>query len=323
MTLPIAILLVVLGLAILAGGGELLVRGAVAIAALAGLTPAVIGLTVVAMGTSLPELVVSVVAGLEHQPDIAIGNVVGSNIFNLTFIAGLTAMVASLPIRGNVVRLEWPVMFAASLGFLVSARDGLIDRVEAGVFLIVLVGFVGYSIRIARVDAMPAEVRDLSDQAAARALHPRHKELLLSVLAVVAGLLLLIIGGRMLVAGSVRIAQLAGLSERVIGLTIVAAGTSAPEVATTLVAAARRQTDVAIANLIGSNIFNLLGILGVAGLILPIPVSPAIFRGDVWWMLGTSALIYPLMLGGMKLSRKEGALLFGAYLLYVGLLLRG
>ena len=322
MTLSIAIILVIVGLAILAGGGELLVRGAVAIAALAGLTPAVIGLTVVAMGTSLPELVVSVVAGLRHQPDIAVGNVVGSNIFNITFIAGLTALVATLPIRGNVVRLEWPVMFLATLAFLLVGRDGLIDRLEAGTFLIALVVFVAYSIRIARVEAMPAEVRDFTDQVMERALHPRHKELLLSILAVLGGLGLLVIGGRLLVDGAVRIAQLAGVSERVIGLTIVAAGTSAPEVATTLVAAARRQTDVAIANLIGSNIFNVLGILGVAGLIGPLPVASAILGSDGWWMLGTAALLFPLMRWGMSLSRTEGALLLGVYLVYLGMLLR-
>lgn len=322
MTLTIAVIFVAVGLVLLTGGGELLVRGAVALAAIAGLTPAVIGLTVVALGTSLPELVVSVVASLEHRPDIAVGNVVGSNIFNIAFTAGLVALVSALPIKGNVIRLEWPVMFLSSIAFLVVARDGVIDRVEAGSLLVGLVVFLGYSIRIARVETMPGEAREFADQAEERALHPRHKELLLSILAVAAGLVLLVVGGRLLVDGSVRLAQLAGISERVIGLTIVAAGTSAPEVATSLVAAWRRHTDVAIANLIGSNIFNLLGILGTAGVILPLTVSPALFKSDAWWMLGTSALIYPLMLRDKRLSTLEGALLFGSYVLYIALLLR-
>jgi cation:H+ antiporter len=322
MTIALALGLVVIGLLLLAGGGELLVRGAVAIAAIAGLTPAVIGLTVVALGTSLPELVVSVVASLEHQPDIAVGNVVGSNIFNISFTAGLAALVATLPIRGNVVKLEWPVMLLATIAFMLVGRDGSIDRIEAGAFLIGLIAFIGYSIRIARVDAEPSEIRELTEEVKHRGLNPRQKEMLLSVLAVTGGLILLVFGGRLLVDGSVRIAQVAGISERVIGLTIVAAGTSAPEVATTLVAAYRRQTDIAVANLIGSNIFNLLGILGVAGLILPLPVAPAIMRDDAWWMLGTSIALYPLMIRGMKLSRVEGGVLFGIYLVYISLLLR-
>jgi cation:H+ antiporter len=322
MPLWLALLLILAGLGLLAGGGELLVRGSVALARLAGLTPAVIGLTVVAMGTSLPELVVSAVAGLRGQPDIAVCNVVGSNIFNIAFTAGLTALVTTLPIRGNVVRLEWPVMFLATVAFLVVAKDGLVDRFEAGALLVSLVAFTGYSIRIARVEAAPVEVRELTEEVKARELRLARKAVLGSIAAVVGGLVTLVIGGRLLVDGSVRLAQLAGVSERVIGLTIVAAGTSAPEVATSLVAAARRQTDVAVANLIGSNIFNLLGILGLAGVILPLSVSPGIFRSDAWWMLGTSTLLFPLMRRRMCLSRADGVLLLACYATYLALLLR-
>jgi cation:H+ antiporter len=212
-------------------------------------------------------------------------------------------------------------MFLASLAFVLVARDHILDRIEAGFFLIALVVFVGYSIRIARVEALPSEVQELTDEVMDRSLHPRQKELLVSIIALISGLALLVLGGRVLVDGAVRIAQLAGVSERVIGLTIVAAGTSAPEVATTLVAAARGQTDVAVANLIGSNIFNLLGILGVAGLILPLRVSSSMLASDAWWMVGTAALLFPLMRRGMKLSRAEGALLFASYLVYLALLL--
>jgi cation:H+ antiporter len=316
------ILLVLAGLGLLALGGEVLVRGAVALAGRLGLSPAVIGLTVVAAGTSLPELIVSVIAALEGTPDIAVGNVVGSNIFNLGFIAGLVALVSPLAVRGNVVKLEYPVMLLATVFFLLLATDGVFSRAEAGGFLLSLVVFTMWSVRIARTEARPAEVAALEDQAEERALHPKAMETLVSVAAVVGGLALLAFGGRILVDGAVALAQLAGLSERVIGLTIVAAGTSAPEVAASLVAARRGQTDLALGNLIGSNIFNLLGILGVSGLILPLSINPEIYRNDGWWMLGVTLILFPLMRLGMALSRRDGLVLLGIYGTYLFLLLK-
>jgi len=321
-TIGFSLLLVVLGLGLLAVGGEALVRGAVAIARHAGLTPAVIGLTVVALGTSLPELVVSVIASMRGQPDIAVGNVVGSNIFNLAFTAGLCALLATLPIRGTVVKLEWPVMFIASAVLLVVARDGLVDRLEAGTFLAALIAFIAYSVWIARQEVQEAEAKEYRDEVAVRTLRPSGKELLKAAGALVLGLLMLVIGGRFLVDGSVRLAQLAGISERIIGLTIVAAGTSAPEVATSLVAAYRRQTDVAVANLIGSNIFNILGIVGTAGVILPLRVSPAILAADMWWMLGSAAILFPMMWFGRSLTRRDGLVLLAGYGAYMYFLLR-
>ena len=316
------ILQVLAGLLLLAIGGEVLVRGSVALAGRLGLSPAVIGLTVVAAGTSLPELIVSVIASLEGSPDIAVGNVVGSNIFNLGFIAGFVALVAPIAVRGNVVKLEYPVMLLASAFFLLLAKDGVFSRLEAGGFLLSLVVFTGWSIRIAQVEARPAEKAVLEDQAEERALHPRRRQLLVSIASVAVGLALLAFGGKVLVDGAVTLAGLAGLSERVIGLTIVAAGTSAPEVAASLVAARRGHTELALGNLIGSNIFNLLGILGVAGLILPLAISPEIFRSDGWWMLGVTLLLFPLMKVGMQLSRRDGLVLLGIYGTYLFLLLR-
>jgi len=318
-----ALFLVVAGLVLLGFGGEVLVRGAVSLARIAGLTPAVIGLTVVAAGTSLPELVVSLLAAVRGQPDIAVGNVVGSNIFNLGFIAGLVAIVATVPIRGNVVKLEYPVMLLATVAFLLLATDGVIDRLEAGGFLLGLVIFIAWSVRIAREDAQPIEVEELRDQVTTRGLHPRHRATLVSIIAVGAGLGLLALGGRMLVDGAVHLAQLAGLSERVIGLTIVAAGTSAPEVAASLVAARRNHTDLALGNLIGSNIFNLLGIPGVSALVLPLRIAPELLRNDGWWMLAITLLLFPLMRLGMQLSRRDGVILLGTYGAYLFLLLRG
>ena len=322
-----AVALVAVGLLLLAGGGEALVRAATTIAEVAGVSPAVIGLTVVAIGTSLPELVVSLLAAMRGEPDLAVANVVGSNIFNIAATLGLTAMIIPLPVHGSAVRLEWPVMFASSLLCLTVARGGVIDRVEGGVLLVALVLFIVYTVRVARRDVGAAEARQLAEHVEARDMDrpgaaggTAGLPITLAVLAV--GIVALVGGGRLLVDGAVALARLAGLSERVIGLTIVAGGTGAPELATSLVAAFRRRTDVAVANMIGSNIFNILGILGVTALIAPVHVSAALVRSDMWWMIATSLLLLPLMRSGARLSRGEGVLLFGAYGTYLVVLLR-
>jgi cation:H+ antiporter len=326
MTVLTAIALLFVGLFLLAGGGEALVRAATTLAKIAGVTPAVIGLTVVAIGTSLPELVVSVLAAIEKQPDIAIGNVVGSNIFNIAAALGITALVFPLPVHGNAVRLEWPVMFLASLGCVIAARDGLIDRLEGGIALVALVLFVSYTVRIAKRDVTAAEAREIREHVEDRDLDDppgrSRARLVMPLVVLLGGVVALVIGGRLLVDGAVALARFAGMTERQIALTIVAGGTGAPELATSLVAAFRRRTDVAVANMIGSNIFNLLGILGVAAVVTPIPVSAAIIQSDVWWMVVTALLALPLLWSGRVLSRFEGALLTTAYVSYVVLLLR-
>jgi cation:H+ antiporter len=322
-----AVSLVVIGLALLALGGEALVRAATTLAELAGVTPAVIGLTVVAIGTSLPELVVSLVAAVRHQPDLAVANVVGSNIFNVAATLGLAALVLPLPVHGTAVRLEWPFMFAASCVFLLFSRDGTLDRLEGGFFLIALVLFVAYSVRLARREVSAAEARSFADSAEAHDIDARRGAtappgIALPLVFLAFGVAALVVGGRFLVDGSVALARLAGVSERVIGLTIVAGGTGAPELATSLVAAFRGRTDVAVANLIGSNIFNILGILGVSALVVPLSIAPEILRSDLWWMIGTSLLLLPIMHFGGRITRWEGALLVAVYLVYLGVLLR-
>ena len=314
--------LIVLGLVLLTGGGEALVRGATAIARVAGLTPAVIGLTVVAMGTSLPELVVSVIAAIGGQPDLAVGNVVGSNIFNIAATLGLTAVVFPLAVRESVVKLEWPFMFAASAACLFLARDGLLDPVEGALLLGALVLFVAFNVQRSRLE-VAADRAAASDQAVAaeREARAQGPSVGVAIALVLLGMALLIVGGRLLVDGSVAVARLAGMSERVIGLTIVAAGTGAPELATSLVAAYRRHTELAVANMIGSNVFNICGILGVAAIVSPTRVAPGILHSDFWWMLGTSALLYPFLLSGRRLVRWEGAVLLAAYGLYLYVLL--
>ena len=322
-----ALALVIGGLILLAGGGEALVRAATTIAEMAGVSPAVIGLTVVAVGTSLPELVVSLLAATRGEPDLAVANVVGSNMFNIAATLGLTALLIPLPVHGSAVRLEWPVMFAASVACRFVAGDGVIDRLEGSTLVVTLVLFIAYTVYVAGRAVGAAEARQFAEHVEARDIDrpvaagaTSRVFVALGILAV--GIGALIGGGRILVDGAVALARLAGMSERVIGLTIVAGGTGAPELATSLVAAWRRRTDVAVANMIGSNIFNVLGILGVTALIAPVHVSPALVASDMWWMIGSGALLFPLMRSGARITRGEGAILIGVYGTYLFTLLR-
>jgi cation:H+ antiporter len=318
-----AIGLILGGLLLLAGGGEALVRGATAIARRAGVSPAVIGLTIVAAGTSLPELVVSVLAALGGEPEIAVGNVVGSNIFNIVGALGITAMITTLPVHGSAVKYEWPFMFLVSCVVVLFARDGMLDRLEGGFMLLSFGLFTAFMVRLARREVANHEQFQFAAEAARRTIRAPEATLGLAMAAVVVGLLLLVLGGSALVSGAVELARLAGISERVIGLTVVAIGTSMPEVAASTVAALRGRTDVAIANLIGSNIFNILGILGVSALIRPTVISAVMLNTDMVWMMVTAFALFPVMRTGMRVSRLEGVLLLAAYVAYLALLLRG
>ncbi|MGH7468466.1 MAG: calcium/sodium antiporter [Longimicrobiales bacterium] len=316
-----AIGLVILGLLLLAVGGEVLVRGATRVARIAGLTPAVIGLTVVALGTSLPELVVSVSAAAQDRASLAIANVVGSNILNITGTLGLVALITPLPARTTLVRLEWPALLLASAAALLVMRDGVVDRYEGSSFVIALVVFTAYSVYIARREATQQEQVSLAKQADAHAPgQPRGIAYSLALLAL--GLSMLIVGGDLLVDGAVRMARSLGVSERRIGLTVVAIGTGAPEIAATLAAALRKHTDIAMGNLIGSNIFNVLGILGVAALWRPLRFESTLVAYDAWWMLGTALLLLPVILIGARVTRAEGALLLGIYVTYLATITR-
>lgn len=306
------------GIALLGTGGELLIRGAVSIARLARISTAVIGLTIVAMGTSVPELAVSLLAALEGRDDIAMGNVVGSNIFNVAVVIGVSALVLPITVHLSAVKLEWPFMFTALFLCLLLARDGVIDRLEAAFFLVSLALFTAYTVRLARTALTPSDEAELAATVERRAIGRR---LALDVSLVVASLALLALGARVLVWGAVQVATLAGVTERVIGLTIVAAGTSLPELAASIAAARRGHPDIALANVIGSNIFNVLGILGVVALVRPQLVHPQIVASDNWWMVGTSFLLLPLMVTGLRIGRIEGGALLWCYGVYLVLLL--
>jgi cation:H+ antiporter len=314
--------LIVLGIVLLVLGGEALLRGAVGLAVLLRLTPAVIGLTVVAAGTSVPELAVSGIAAVRGSADIAVGNVVGSNIFNVAFILGLTALLRPLVITGNTIKLEYPVLALVTLMCVAVCQDGSLNRVDAALFLAVYAGFTAYLLGLVRQQVTQAEAREFTGEVRelAESVTPRPRAWV-SLGLVALGVALLGAGAQATVAGAVELARLLGLSERVIGLTIVAGGTGLPEVVTSLVSGFRGRDDVAINNVIGSNLFNLLGILGLSALAAPLPVNEAIVASDNWWMLGVTVLLFPLMFTGLRINRWEGGLLLAVYGTYLGLLL--
>lgn len=297
-----------LGLCLLLAGGELLVRGASRIATALRVSPTIVGLTVVAAGTSVPELVVSVGAALRGNPDVAIGNVVGSNIYNILLILGLAAVVRPLATNWATIRLQWPIMVLAAFNLHLLSRDGTVDRLEGTYLLAGLVVFVVWSVRLARVDTSESERALLGDVAADRS-NLRWGALGTAALAVTAGIGLLGLGADGFVSSASGLASNLGVSERVIGLTLVALGTSLPELVTSVLAARRGDTEIAMANVVGSNIFNVLGILGITAMVHPVRVNANTLAVDDWVMIAVSVLLLPLMWTGSRLTRWEGGLL--------------
>lgn len=319
----LATLAVVTGILILGYGADVLVRGAVTIAKAARISAAVIGLTIVSMGTSLPELTVSVAAALRGAADLGVGNVVGSNIFNIGIVLGVSALISPMRVHGSAVKLEWPFMFLASFQLLLLARDGTLDRLEGAFFVVAIVLFTSYAVVIGREAVGGEEKADLEEEVRRRGDGAATRGLGVAFALIAAGVALLVVGGELLVRGAVELARAAGMTERVIGLTIVAAGTGSPEVATSIVAARKGQSEIALGNVIGSNIFNVLGILGVSASLTPLAVSPAMIRSDLWWMLGISLALFPMMRSRAVVGRLEGGLLAAAYGTYVTLLVLG
>jgi cation:H+ antiporter len=315
--------LISLGLALLVAGGEALLRGAVGLATLLRLTPAIIGLTVVAAGTSVPELAVSGVAAWQGKADIAVANVIGSNIFNITVILGLCALVRALVITGNTIKLEYPVLALVSLLCLVITQDGQVNRLDAALCLAIYVGFTSYLVGLVRQEVTAAEARELKAEVTELTPAAPRPRAWTCIGLVAMGVALLAGGAQATVTGAVGLARLLGWSERIIGLTIVSAGTGLPEVVASLVSSVRGRSDVAIANVIGSNLFNILGILGLSALVAPLPVAPQLVTSDGWWMLGVTLLLFPVMLSGKRISRWEGGLLLAAYATYLWMLLGG
>lgn len=304
------LLLLVLGMALLYGGAEALVRGASRLAGSLGLAPLVVGLTVVAFGTSAPEMVVSVVGAVEGRTGVALGNVIGSNIFNIGLVLGLAALVRPVSVDVRIVRREIPILLVASVGMVVLMWDGQLSRLDGAAATVAFVVYMAFVVR----QATRASGGATSDPAS-EAVAPGGRAG--SILLVVVGLAGLVAGAHLLVEAAVAMARALGLSELVIGLTIVAAGTSLPEVATSTVASARGEGDMAVGNVVGSNLFNLLAILGVSALVRPIPVPAGGHMVELLVMVGAVVLLLPLARSGAELSRWEGAGLVLGFVVFV------
>jgi cation:H+ antiporter len=297
-------------------GAEGLVRGAARLAARTGLSQVVIGLTVVAFGTSAPELAVSVGAAINREADLAIGNVVGSNIANVLLVLGLAALVGGgLAVAQRIVRVDVPIVIGASVLVFVFGLNGELSRIEGIVLLILLAIYLAWTISSAKRGEAPvvdSEYTEALDTETLRASSPLGDAGL-----VLGGLVLLVVGAQLLVSAATDIAEQLGVSQLVIGLTVVAVGTSLPELATAIIAAMRGHADVAFGNIVGSNTFNVLGILGATALVKPVLIPGQIVSNDVWIMLGVTGLLVLFAITGWRLIRAEGVVFLAGYAVYV------
>jgi len=309
------ILLFITGLLFLIVGAEALVRGASRLAAALGISPLIIGLTVVAFGTSAPEFAVSIQSAMSDQASIGVGNVVGSNIFNILFILGLSALIVPLVVSQQLVRLDVPLMIVISVVVLIFSLDGIFSRMEGLILVASLASYIAFLIfQSLRENGDAKENYDKKPGVIGDAKYGWIKNMAIAL----CGLALLVLGSRWLVDSAVAFAHDLGVSELIIGLTIVAAGTSLPEVVTSIIAAIRGERDIAVGNVVGSNIFNILGVLGVASIVAPkgIAVSPAVTGFDIPVMIAVAFACLPIFFTGGVISRLEGALLLGYYLAY-------
>ena len=312
----LTLLLFIAGLVLLVVGAEWLVRGAARLAAAIGVSPLVIGLTIVAFGTSAPELAVSIRAALVGEADIAFGNVVGSNIFNILVILGLSAAITPLLVAQQLVRLDVPLMVGVTLLTVLFAQDTNISRLEGAVLFTGLIAYTAFLFVQSRRES--SEV--LQEYEAEFGERPSGAvQLAVNVFLAIAGLGMLTIGSRWLVEGAVALARAIGVSELIIGLTIVSGGTSLPEVATSVVAALKGERDIAVGNAVGSNIFNLLSVLGLSSIIAPtgIAVDVAALNFDVWVMLAVAVACLPVFFTGNQIARWEGLMFIGYYVIYL------
>ena len=317
---PLTAVLLIAGGVLLVGGAELLVRGASRLAVSLGITPLIVGLTVVAFGTSAPEFAVTIGAAYYGEAELALGNVVGSNIFNLLFILGISAAITPLLVDQQLVRIDVPLMIAASLVAAGLGVDGLVGRLDGALLFAGIIGYTLFLIRQSRLESAKIQQEYESAFGGAEA---RRSRPVVNIALVIGGIALLSLGSRWLVIGSEAAAQALGVSELVIGLTIVAAGTSLPEVATSVLASLRGERDIAVGNLVGSNLFNLLGVLGLGGLVSPtgIPVPPGALTFDIPVMIGAALATLPILFTNYTIARWEGLMLFGFYIAYVGFLI--
>lgn len=314
------IVMFLLGLAALVFGAELLVRGASKLATTLGVSPLVVGLTVVAFGTSAPEIAVSVNAALSGNTDLAVGNVVGSNIFNVLFILGLSALITPLVVHAQIIRQEIPILVGACLLLFVLSLDGKISFSES---LLLLGTLVAYSVFL--IIQSRKQTREVQEEYA-KENNSKNKwdaPVYVQIILILVGLSLLVQGSEWLVDSAVIFARMMGVSDIIIGLTIVAAGTSMPEVATSVMAAFKGERDIAVGNVIGSNVFNILGCLGITGLVAPmgLVVPLSVLNFDLWVMLAVCFACIPVFISGREIARWEGGIFVGYYVAYVAYLI--
>lgn len=325
----IHLLMFIAGLVGLVVGASLLVRGSSKLALSFGISPLVVGLTIVAFGTSAPEVAVSVAAVLEGKTDMAIGNVVGSNIFNVLFILGLSALIVPLVVHRQLIRQEVPIMFGVTLLMGLLLLDGNLQPWEGGLLLVLLVAYTSFLVLQSRresaaAEAQTAEVDEFETELQAPLPGAWDAKLPAQLALMAAGLVLLVLGSDWLVSAAVVFAKALGVSDVVIALTIVAAGTSMPEVATSITAALKGERDIAVGNVVGSNIFNILGCLGISGLVAGgagLVVAPSLLAFDIWVMLVVALACLPMFITGGEIARWEGGIFAGYYVAYMAYLI--
>ena len=313
----------VAGLVALIAGAELLVRGSSKLALSFGISPLVVGLTIVAFGTSAPEMAVSVGAVLDGQTDIALGNVVGSNIFNVLFILGLSALIVPLVVHQQLIRQEVPIMIGASVLLLLLSLDGVLSWIDGAILVVLMVAYTAFLVIQSRSQAQAGNTEfDVENKPAKPGAWDSRWPAQLGLISF--GLFLLVVGSDWLVGSAVEFAKVMGVSDVVIGLTIVAAGTSMPEVATSVMAAIKGERDIAVGNVVGSNTFNILGCLGISGLVsgnLGLGVPSSVLAFDIWVMLAVALACLPVFMTGREIARWEGGVFLGYYLAYVAYLI--
>lgn len=307
-----------LGLALLVIGGEVLVRGASTAARKLGVSPLVIGLTLVGFGTSTPELVISLQAALAGAPGIAVGNVIGSNISNALLILGLTALIAPVAVDRRAFLRDGPVLALVTAGAVWAFLQGDLTRLMGSVAVALLAAYmlVVWLLERKRPDPEGERMEDVADLKSGW-----RGSLWLALGLTAVGIGVTIAGANFLVDGAVSLARSMGVSDTIVGLTVVAIGTSAPELATSIIAALRRQGDVALGNVIGSNLYNLLGILGITAMVKPIPVPPEVLAVDIWMLAGATAAMILFAIRGMRIKRLDGLILLSAYFGYMAWLM--
>ena len=312
MSLILPVVFVLAGFVLLTKGADIMVDGAVALAARAGISPLVIGLTVVAFGTSLPELVVCLDAALSGAPGIAIGNVVGSNIANILLILGACGLIHAVRVSGRQVFIEVAIVIAASLAAIAAMAGGLVVWWQGALMLSALFAYLGFQYWQGRSQSGSSELdADVPEDAADQSIW-------MIWAMVLGGLIGVALGGRLLVDGAVDIARMLAVPETVIGLTMIALGTSLPELATAVAAALKRQTEVVLGNVLGSNIFNILGVLGATSLVTAVPVDAQVIALDMWVMLVVSVALVPVLLTKRDINRIEAGLFLACYCIYIG-----